>query len=536
MPAFVFALFSGAALTVAMWRTRLRPGATVTAADWAVGLGFGLGVALGPVIALSTSLDRGVAPDSWHTGTFIVLAIWVLLITFLFVSVPAWIGRWADAWQRDDRVSARGAMTVAAAGAWVTLAIGLDLVLSQFTSVEAYSVSTKLVLEQTWTTFGYDAARTTDAWVICLVFIAVPLAGYLASLRRRPARVVGETAPRPLAWLGRGRPAALACLAGLAAVIAVTLVTAAVARARIAPAIRWNGMYFAQFIQFEEQMVILVAVIVALVAAAILTDELSDTIAIVVGGVIGALSILAISATLTLGSCAAPFSPTYNHPPANDCPGYPGWLAPDIFPAAIEAALIAILLIPAAHYGGILIARRARLGARRRWGARTVRWLAAGLAAAAVIAGIAVRVPDASAHGVQPIGAIGQDGWVNGPGYQIRLFPNWYQITRNVGPGDVLLEYGASASGLPGWLAASAKAVSPKTIVRAPGRLVLLDGARTLQEVSPDYKGNFYMQWITLHDNIEYIIDFQTIPSDYPSLSADLNAMITSWRWNSTAS
>ena len=189
-------------------------------------------------------------------------------------------------------------MTVAAARAWVTLAIGLDLVLSQFTSVEAYSVSTKLVLEQTWTTFGYDAARTTDAWVICLVFIAVSLAGYLASLRRRPARVVGETAPRPLAWLGRGRPAALACLAGLAAVIAVTLVTAAVARARIAPAIRWNGMYFAQFIQFEEQMVILVAVIVALVAAAILTDELSDTIAIVVGGVIGALSILAISATV----------------------------------------------------------------------------------------------------------------------------------------------------------------------------------------------------------------------------------------------
>ena len=154
-----------------------------------------------------------------------------------------------------------------------------------------------------------------------------------------------------------------------------------------------------------------------------------------------------------------------------------------------------------------------------------------------MIAGIAVRVPDASAHGVQPIGAIGQDGWVNGPGYQIRLFPNWYQITRNVGPGDALLQQwrkrpAASPAGLPPALRRSAR----RQIVRAPGRLVLLDGARTLQEVSPDYKGNFYMQWITLHDNIEYIIDFQTIPSDYPSLSADLNAMITSWRWNSTAS
>jgi Zn-dependent protease with chaperone function len=534
LPAFVFALFSGGALTVAMWRMRLRPGGTATAADWAVGLGLGLGVALGPVIALSAVLDREVAPDSWHTGSFIVLAIWVLLVTVLFVSIPAWVGRWADAWQQGGRrVPARGGMAVAAVGAWVTLAIGLDLVLSQFTFVEEFSASIKLVLEQTWTIFGYDAARTTDAWVICLVFIAVPLAGYLASLRRRPARAAGETVRRQRTWLGRGGPVALICLAGLVAVIAVTLVTAAVARARIAPAIRWNGLYFGQFIPFEEQMVILVAVSVALVAAAMLTYELSDTIAIVVAAVIGALGILAVSGTLTLGSCVAPFSPTYNHPPAKGCPGYPGWLAPDIFPAAVEAALIAILLIPAAHYGGILIARRAR----PRWRARTLRWLTAGVAAAAVIAGIAVRVPDASAHGVQPIGAIGQDGWVSGPRYQIRLFPNWYRLTQNVPHGNVWLANDASFSSIPGVLVISVRAVSPTTNVRVPGaRLVLLDGVRALRSVAPDYKGYFYVQWITIRDGLEYIITFHTKPSDYPLLSADLTAMINSWHWKSAAS
>ena len=52
--------------------------------------------------------------------------------------------------------------------------------------------------------------------------------------------------------------------------IAVTLVTAAVARAHIAPAMRWNGLYFAQFVHSEVQMVILVAVIIALIAAAVL--------------------------------------------------------------------------------------------------------------------------------------------------------------------------------------------------------------------------------------------------------------------------
>jgi hypothetical protein len=427
LPAFVFALFSGGALTVAMWRMRLLAGPAATAADWAV---------------------------------------------------------------------------------------GLDLVLADSAFVEEFDASTKAILEQTWTFVGYDAARTTDAWVICLVFIAVPLAGYLAR--------------RPRIRLGQVRPLALIGLAGLVAVIAVTVVTAAVGRARIAPAVRWSSVYVGNFGPFEEQMVILVAVIVALIAAAMLTDELSDTIAIVVGAVIAALGILAMSGALTLGNCAAPFSLIYDHPPASGCPGYPSGLESDIFPAAIEAALIAILLIPAAHYGGLLMARRTGLEVRPRWRVRALRWLAAGVAAAAVITGIAVRVPDASAHGVAPIGAIGQDGWISGPGYQVRLFPNWYRLTRDV-PGYIFLENDATFTDIPGELAIRATAVSPATDVRVPeARLVLLDGTRTL-EMSFSYKGYFYRQWVTLHDDTEYLITFWTRPGDYPPLSACLTAMIDSW-------
>jgi Zn-dependent protease with chaperone function len=537
LPAFVFAFFSGGALTVAMWRMRLLPGATATAADWAAGLGLGLGVALGPVITLATGLDRGVAPDSWHTGAFIVLALWVLLVTALFGSVPAWIGRWADAWQqRDRRVPARGGMAIAAVGAWVTVALGLDLVLSYFTLVEEFGASTKIVLEQTWTTFGYDAARTMDAWVISAVFIAVPVTGYIASARRRLPRAADDTARRPRTWLGRGRPVALICLAGLAAVIAVTLATAAVAHARIALAIRWNGGYFASFLLFEEQMVVLVAVLVALIAAAVLTYELSDTIAIVVAAVIGALGIAAMMGSLTLGNCVAPFSSTYDHPPASDCPGDPGFLTPHIFPAAIEAALIGILVIPAAHYAGILIARRARLSGRPRRRVILLRWLAAVVAAGAVIAGVAVRVPDASAHGIQPIGTAGRDGWISGPGYQLRLFPNWYRLTRNISPGFVSLANDATFGNLPGVLVISAVAVSPSTTVRVPGaRLVSLDRVRALRSVLPDYRGHFYIQWIAIRDDREYTITFQTIPVDYSSLSFSLTAMINSWHWNSAA-
>jgi Zn-dependent protease with chaperone function len=536
IPAFIFALFSGAALTVAMWRMRLLPGGTATAGDWAVGLGLGIGVATGPFIALNTALDKGVAPDSLHTGSFIVAVIWVLLITFLFVSFPAWIGRWADAWQqRERRVPARGGMMVAAVCTWVVLAIGIGLVLSYFTFVSEFGASTKTVLEQTWTSTGYEAARTMSAWVVILVFIGVPLSGCLVSIRRRFPGDGRTGAPATRRWLNRARPAALICLAGLVAVIVVTLVTAAVARAHIAPAIRWNGLYFAQLVLSEVQMVTLVAVIIALIAAAVLPYELSDTIAIGVAGAVAALGTLAVMGSLTLGHCAAPFSPTYNNPPANNCPGNPGFLAPDIFPAAIEAALIGILLIPAAYYGGILIARRARLTGRPSWRAKSLRGLAAGVAGAAIVAGIAVLVPDASAHGVQLIGTIGQDGWVQGPGYEFRLFPDWYEIPGNLPPGDKVFKNDLTDSGHPGYFDLMLTAVSPGAVVHVAGsRPFSLGGekARLLQYY--DKHDLFHLQLYSIHNNTEYMIDLLVEGGDLPPLRHGIDQMINTWRWNAT--
>lgn len=531
IPAFIFALFSGGALTVAMWRMRLLPGGTATAGDWAVGLGLGIGVATGPVIALDSALGKGVAPDSLHTGSFIVLAIWVLLITFLFVSFPAWIGRWADAWQqRERRVPARGGMMVAAVGTWVVLAIGIGLVLDNF--IWGFDASTKTVWEQTWTSTGYVAARTTSAWAVVLVFIAVPLSGFLTGRRRRPPGDGRRIAPATRRWLNQARPAALICLAGLVAVIAVTLVTAAVARAHIAPVIRWNGLYYANFTLSEVQMVILVAVLLALIAAAVLPYELSDTIAIVVAGVVAALGTLAVIGSLSLGHCAAAFSPTYNNPPASNCPGsLPGFLTSGIFPAAIEAALIAILLIPAAHYGATLIARRVRRARRT----VALRWLAAGVTAAAVIAGIAVRVPDASAHGIHPVGSIGQDGWVNGAGYEIRIFPNWYDHSPASSQGNILVLYDGRYTGVFADLTLVTVHVQRgATIHGRGGHAFRLQGAPGLTFVYPNVRGNYEQQWLVIRGSLGYILTFRTIAPPQAFLEHNVSTMISSWRWNAT--
>ena len=539
VPALIFALFAGGALAVAMWRMRLLGGETATARGWAAGLGLGIGVAIGPIVTLDTAFDQRVAPNSWHTGAFIVLAIWVVLVTFLFVSVPAWVGYWADAWQqRATRVPARGGMIAAAVGTWIVLAIGIDLVLAYFTFVEEFHPGTKTFLEQGWTFDAYYAALQPGAWVVCLVFAAVPLSGLLAGLARRPAGHIRRAIAEPGVWLKRARPVALLCLAGAAAVIAVTLVTAAVSRARIAPAIRWDGVYFGNLITFEVQMIVLVAVIFALIAAVRLRSAQAVTIAIAVGAVVAAAGVLAIMESLTIGNCIAPFSVTYARAPASVCPGAHGWVARQfMIPAAVEAALIGILLIPAARFAGTRIARRSSLRGQPRFSTRALRWLAAGAAAVAIIVGIAVRVPDASAHGVQSLGSIGHDGWVHGTGYTFRLYPNWYQITRNIRPGYALFENDGSFTGIPGSLVIHAVRTSPTANVRVKGaRLVSLGGQRALKKAYPDLHGYLYVQWITVHNTIEYFITFQTRPADYTSLAPKLTAMINTWHWNANPS
>jgi len=519
-----------------MWRMRLLHDGKATAQGWAVGLGLGIGLAIGPVITLTTALDQGVAPDSLRLGSLTVLVIWIALVAFLFASVPVWIGYWADAWQQragttQPRGPARGGMLFAAIGACIVLAIGLTLLLAYFTLVEDFTATTKIVLKQTWTFSGLDAAAVAGVWVVPLLFIAIPLTGFLFGIGWQPA---GDTAPKPRTWLKRSWPVTLICLAGAVTVIAVTLVTAAVAHAHIALAVRWNQLYYGQFPIFEGQMVILVAVVFALIAAAKLTSAQSPTIAIAVGAIIAVLGVLAQMGAWTIGNCVAPLNYIYNSPPASVCPGNPGHVfGSQIFPAAVEAALIAVLLIPAARYAGSLIARPDR----PRPGARALTWLTAGVVAVAVIAGIAFRVPDASAHGIQPIGSVGQDGWVYGNGYQIRQALNWYHVTRNIRPGYAQLEFDGSFSGTPAWLIVRTVPVRPSAVLQVAGsRPALLDGEKAVTDFLPDYRGYSYKEWFAIRETNEYIVVFQTRPGDYALFGPGLTAMISTWRWNATSS
>jgi hypothetical protein len=54
--------------------------------------------------------------------------------------------------------------------------------------------------------------------------------------------------------------------------------------------------------------------------------------------------------------------------------------------------------------------------------------------------------------------------------------------------------------------------------------------------VVPNYKGYYYVEWITIRNDIEYFIAFQTIPADHTALAYSLTAMINSWHWNASGS
>jgi Zn-dependent protease with chaperone function len=543
IPAAIFALFSGAALTVAMWRKRFPQTETPTIRGWTVGLGLGLGLAIGPVITLFTASDQGVAPDTLNSQSIAVLAIWVAVVTLIFISIPVWIGYWADAWQLRAgtmRVPARGGLAAAAVGTWVVLAIGLGLVLAWFTFVENFTSGTRSFLEQTWTSFGMTAAEEPGAWIVCLVFIAVPLAAWVIRLRQQPADSGRPVELIPRTWARWLRPAALICLAGAVAMLALTLVMAAVVHTRIAPAIRWNAFFFSNFVGFEQQQaIVLVAVLFAVIAALYLAavrvaSWQSVTIAVVVGAVVAALGILARTSALAIGGCSAPFSVTYTNPPGSSCSGFDWSYLDSIRPAAIEAALGGILLVPAAYHVGVLVVRRSR--ARPGLTVRALQWSAVVVVAAAVIVGLALHIPDASANGTQYTGSIGDDGWVRGVGYEIRLFPNWYDQTPAADRAYILAEYGGkyglAVDGAIGEVALETARVRPGAKITGKGGYpILLSGTRGLG-FRYSYKGNSYAQWIVIRDLLAYKITLLASPGDYAFLKSNLTAMLDTWRWD----
>jgi Zn-dependent protease with chaperone function len=391
VPAAIFATFCGATLAIAMWRKQFRRIGPDTVTGWTVGLGLGIGLAIGPIVALPTSIGYQLAPDSLSPEAFGVLAVWSALAVFMFSPFPAWVGLWADAWQENagassPRVPARGGMVFSAVAAWLVMTIGLDLLLTSFTFIDGPSAAAAWhELGPDLTDLGIVIPLRPASWIVGLVIVIVPLAAVLVRWRRS-----GE-APELAPLRRRAVAVALLSLAGCLTAVTLTLATSAVARSGIAQSVRWNVFFSVRLYSFEEQAIVIVAVIFALIAVATQRFSRYAAIGALVAAAIAAVGAVALSNAEPITHCFGSLSIQYANPPVGKC--YTGPDALFVKRTVIGALLLSVLLIPGATYvGGRLrdsLTRRQRSLAplaRLQWPAT------AAVVIAVVMAGFAVTV------------------------------------------------------------------------------------------------------------------------------------------------
>lgn len=546
VPAVIFGAFAGAALAVAMWRNQLLEAGTGTVKGWAAGSGLGLGLATGWIIALpQASSALKLAPDQLTPAAVGVLAVWIGLGILIFMPFPVWVGHWADAWQQRagmtaPRVPARGGMVAAAIAAWAVMAAGLYLVLASDIGIlvgsSAASVWHQLpeLLRGMGSIITAPGGGELGGWVVCLVIVGVPLAADVAHRRWRRSGD-GRDAALP-GW----RPVAIAllCAAGCLAAVALMLALSAVTHSRIAEPVRWSPDFLSRLVFFEEQAIVVVAVLCALIAAATARSARTVALSVVVGIAVAAVGAMALPTAGDIGHCFGSLSIQYAHPPSGSC-----LTGPDsgfVRPTVLGAALAGILFVPAAHAAGMLTGRRTRR-VRLAAGAKTVGWLAAGAAVIAAITGTALWGPGASAHGVQPAGSIGRDGWIRGQGYEIRLIPNWYALTQAGEPGPVVFTFpfdGAKIYLLSPPASKSVNAAKYRNVLlRLGARPALLDGAPGLRIARPGLPAGILEQWFIVRSPAVYLITLNKspdFPGDSPYLRDSLTRMLRTWHWTKT--
>jgi hypothetical protein len=316
------------------------------------------------------------------------------------------------------------------------------------------------------------------------------------------------------------------------------LALSAVTHSRIAEPVRWSPDFLSRLVFFEEQAIVVVAVLCALIAAATARSARTVALSVVVGIAVAVVGAMALPTAGDIGHCFGSLSIQYAHPPSGSC-----LTGPDsgfVRPTVLGAALAGILFVPAAHAAGMLTGRRTRR-VRLAAGAKTVGWLAAGAAVIAAITGTALWGPGASAHGVQPAGSIGRDGWIRGQGYEIRLIPNWYALTQAGEPGPVVFTFpfdGAKIYLLSPPASKSVNAAKYRNVLlRLGARPALLDGAPGLRIARPGLPAGILEQWFIVRSPAVYLITLNKspdFPGDSPYLRDSLTRMLRTWHWTKT--
>ena len=301
---------------------------------------------------------------------------------------------------------------------------------------------------------------------------------------------------------------------------------------------RWSPDFLDRLGFFDEQAIVVVAVACALIAAARATSAVGVALSVVVAAAVAAVGGLALSDAGAIDHCFGSLSIQYVHPQAGGCLTSPDSL--ELRTVVLGAALVSIVLVPAAYAAGLLLRRRVR-------GHRTVRvlalgWLAATVAVIAAVTGTALWGPRASAQSVKPAGSIGRDGWIRGYDYQVRLRPSWYVVTNAGKPGLIYFTFPFDGAYIQlqslGGVNPVAIADYRSYLLRLGARPAVLDGAPGLLAARSGLPGGVLEQWFIVRGPVAHIVTLYRSPAwpqDSPDLRDDFTRMLRTWQWMSYA-
>lgn len=533
----IVAFLAAAALVIGVWRMRFPDTLVVEQPVWPIGVGFAIGSAIGPLLALtegSGALRLSVT----------ALLLWLLLSVVALGPLPSWIAEGALSWLARPTTGARRRIAYLVAVTLTSLVLILLMSWLQFQNIGAGQTAAAK-WSSIWQSLendyfvGLSTVAGREGLIVALLVLAV--AAYILVgqvLAGGPNSHLSPPTEVGLSSTGHGRkswpllrPVLFTGLAAGLMAITLVLIMRLVAHAQVSAQVRANWRFIVSFGLFHQRAIIVLAVVGGLLvtAATVRMPLARGALTALVASLVGTLGFVFQG---TVSSCV----PAMALRPSTGCPAnFPGW---SYFWQSLglimgTAEFLTLLLAPVVAAAASFVRSRT-LGRRRAfaYSARRLRTLKVGSLIVTLVAFIPVSFAavDKSSNGLQDAGRI------TGPGYQLNLFPDWSNVTQQLLPTTPRLLQAFRADTIEAQMMvvippAPWDTASLQDLHRAGGRPGTLDGAPTATFDPPASTARRIRLTLVLHDQRRYLIQLACHPRDFSQCESAAQLMLHSWHW-----
>ena len=530
-----FAPLISAVLVVGIWRQQYAAGAAGwNGSAWPVGVGLGVGMAIGTSLALTESAS-GLVEGRSALYELALRLTWAAVFVALVAPLAAWIAEGASVTFGIDRES-WSAPDVRRVRWLCGVAVGLG----------AFVLGGLMYRLESLRTVAFSAG--TSSSVEDAVFSVVTTARTVLepAVLRSPVHVLMLVAWLLLPWVATKRPwselkPALGVGALVGLIVPVTFVATTAFARDLALRARWPIPFVAVLDTYLSHSAQLTCLAAAGLAALLVSRRplAVGGVAAAVAGLVGAGSLLLTRPAM---SCIAVLT---TGPATTSCPSfssrsYVDLIVPFVLAGGLAATAIALPVLAslAARLLRLTWAQRLRAIAAR---PGLIAGLGAILAIPIVLTASHAAVDRAARTTADVKGSIGDNGVVAGTGYRLRLVRGWLDVTAapnsdvlypgadrviqsTAGQGVIVIAVGSSAGAKP---LAEVAAIPELRSMTFPS----LDGEETVALEKPGGGPDLDMQVLADHQGRRYGVYLLTGGEDRRLDRRDVRTIAMSWEW-----